>query len=70
MTEIEKIGLFVFCLTEIILYWLLVAKPKMQKHVAENYVSKELYKSESRAIFETLAEIKADLKELLKGGRQ
>lgn len=65
MTEIEKIGLLVFCLVEIVIYYHLVAKPKLYIYMQNNYINRELYAAQVQAIKEDLSEIKADVKMLI-----
>lgn len=64
--EIEKIGLGVFCLFEIILYYHLVIKPKLQAYMQAHFVSQKFYEAQYVYLKESLEEIKADIKQLVK----
>lgn len=64
--DIEKIGFFLLVLIEMIIYYHLVVKPKILKIMQENFVSQKIYETQYIYLKESLEEIKADIKQLVK----
>ena len=63
----EQLGLLLFVLVEIIIYYNLVIKPKLLDLLDKKFVSKELFEQQNAFLQQSLTEIKADLKRLLEG---
>lgn len=63
----EQLGLLLFVLVEIIIYYNLIIKPKLLDLLDKKFVSKELFEQQNAFLQQSLTEIKADLKRLLEG---
>lgn len=63
--QLELIGLGLFALFEVVIYYHLVIKPKLMLYMQNNYINKELYAAQVQELKDDLAEIKADLKTLI-----
>lgn len=63
--QLELIGLGLFALFEVVIYYHLVIKPKLMLYMQNNYINKELYSAQVQELKDDLAEIKADLKTLI-----
>lgn len=67
---IEQLGLFLFVLIEIIIYYHLIIKPKLLNLLDKKFISKELFEQQNAFLQQNLTEIKADIKRILEDKKQ